>query len=80
MASVKPSKVRHHGGMTEQALVGGMGPGRGVVRIGDTVRRPGMRAGVRELLLHLEQVGFAGAPRYLGTDDKDRQVVVMGRR
>jgi Phosphotransferase enzyme family len=61
--------------MTEQALVGGMDAGRGVVRVGDTVRRPGMRAAVRELLLHLERVGFAGAPRYLGTDEKDRHVV-----
>ena len=61
--------------MTEQALVGGMDAGRGVVRVGDTVRRPGMRDGVRELLLHLEQVGFDGAPRYLGTDEKDRHVV-----
>lgn len=67
--------MRHHDGMTEQALFGGMDAGRGVVRIGDTVRRPGMRAGVRELLLHLERVGFSGAPRYLGTDEKDRQVV-----
>lgn len=74
-ADATTSNVRHDGGMTEQALVGGMDPGRGVVRIGDTVRRPGMRAGARELLLHLEQVGFAGAPRYLGTDDQDRHVV-----
>lgn len=61
--------------MSEQALVGGMDPGRGVVRVGDTVRRPRMRAGVQELLLHLERVGFPGAPRYLGTDEDDRQVV-----
>ena len=67
--------MRHHGRMTEQVLVGGMDPGRGVVRIGDTVRRPGMRDGVRELLLHLERVGFSGAPRYLGTDEKGRHVV-----
>ena len=55
--------------------MGGMDAGRGVVRVGDTVRRPGMRAAVRELLLHLERVGFSGAPRYLGTDEKDRHVV-----
>lgn len=67
--------MHHYGGMTEQALVGGMDAGRGVVRVGDTVRRPGMRAAVRELLLHLERVGFSGAPRYLGTDEKDRHVV-----
>jgi hypothetical protein len=64
--------VRHDGGMDEQALVGGMDAGRGVVRV---VRRPGMRAAVRELLVHLERVGFSGAPRHLGTDEKDRHVV-----
>jgi hypothetical protein len=67
--------MRHDGGMTEQALLGGMDADRGVVRVGNTVRRPGMRAAVRELLLHLERVGFSGAPRYLGTDEKDRHVV-----
>jgi thiamine kinase-like enzyme len=61
--------------MDEQVLVGGMDPGRGVVRVGDTVRRPGMREAVRELLVHLERVGFTGASRYLGVDDKDRHVV-----
>ena len=67
--------MRHHGGMDEQALVGGMNPGRGVVRVGDTVRRPGMCAAVQELLVHLELVGFSGAPRYLGVDEMDRHVV-----
>jgi aminoglycoside phosphotransferase (APT) family kinase protein len=61
--------------MTEQALVGGMDAGRGVVRIGDTVRRPGMREPVRALLRHLDAVGFAGAPRHLGTDEQGRDVV-----
>lgn len=61
--------------MTEQALVGGMDPGRGVVRVGDTVRRPAMRAPVRALLEHLESVGFDGAPRHLGTDGQGRHVV-----
>lgn len=70
-----PWIVRHDGGMDEHVLVGGMDPGRGVVRIGDTVRRPGMRDAVRELLVHLERVGFSGAPRYLGVDEKDRHVV-----
>lgn len=62
-------------GRNEQALVGGMDPDRGVVRVGDTVRRPGMRDAVRELLIHLERVGFAGAPRYLGIDERDRHIV-----
>ena len=30
---------------------------------------------VRDLLLHLESVGFDGAPRYLGTDDLGREVL-----
>jgi len=48
-----------------------------VARVGDTVRRP-QSAGspaVHELLLHLEQVGFAGAPRYLGQDELGREVL-----
>lgn len=48
-----------------------------VVRIGDTVRRPTKPSSpaVRALLLHLEAVGFDGAPRYLGTDERGRQVL-----
>lgn len=61
--------------MGEEALVGGMDPDRGVIRVGDTVRRPGMRAAVRALLVHLENVGFEAAPRYLGVDDEGRDVV-----
>ena len=67
--------MRHDCNRDEQALVGGINPSRGVVRVGDTVRRPGMRAAVRELLVHLELVGFSGAPRYLGVDEMDRHVV-----
>jgi hypothetical protein len=49
----------------------------GLVRIGDTVRRPrGPEAGfVERLLTYLEQQGFTGAPRFLGVDDKSRQVL-----
>ncbi|MBM7791142.1 phosphotransferase [Tenggerimyces flavus] len=61
--------------MTDNALVGGMNPNRGVIRVGDTVRRPGMRSPVRALLRHLEAVGFDGAPRYLGEDEDGRDVV-----
>jgi hypothetical protein len=61
--------------MSEQPLVGGMDAGRGVVRVGDTVRRPGMAAPVRALLRHLEAVGFRGAPRHLGTDEQGRDVL-----
>ncbi|MFI7616578.1 aminoglycoside phosphotransferase family protein [Nonomuraea terrae] len=46
----------------------------GVVRVGDTVRRPvGPNAPlVHALLRHLEDVGFAGAPRFLGIDAAGR--------
>jgi hypothetical protein len=66
------------GGMaTEEPLAGGFGNDGAVVRIGDTIRRPARQSSeaVRELLLHLERAGFAGAPRYLGTDDQGRDVL-----
>ena len=61
----------------EQPLIGGMDGRFAPVRIGDTVRRPAgsSRTAVRDLLLHLESVGFDGAPRYLGVDDRDREVL-----
>ena len=57
-------------GEVEEPLAGGMDSGGSVVRVGDTVRRPIKpqvpAAAVRELLVHLEEVGFDGAPRFLG--------------
>ena len=49
----------------------------GLVRVGDTVRRPpGERAElVRDVLLYLEKVGFDGAPRFLGIDSVGRQAL-----
>ncbi len=49
----------------------------GLVRVGDTVRRPpGERAElVQDVLLHLENVGFDGAPRFLGIDSAGRQAL-----
>lgn len=49
----------------------------GVVRVGDTVRRPRDERSdlVAAVLLHLESVGFDGAPRVLGEDDQGRQVL-----
>jgi hypothetical protein len=49
----------------------------GVVRIGDTVRRPhqAASAAVAAYLDHLESVGFDGAPRYLGRDEQGRDVL-----
>jgi hypothetical protein len=49
----------------------------GVVRVGDTVRRPvGPHSPlVHALLAHLESVGFEGAPRFLGIDGSGREVL-----
>jgi hypothetical protein len=48
-----------------------------VVRVGDTVRRPAgpWTPAVHDLLGHLESAGFAGAPRVLGIDDSDREIL-----
>jgi aminoglycoside phosphotransferase (APT) family kinase protein len=70
--------LRHDAGVTQEApLAGGLDPRHAPVRIGDTVRRPAgsSRTAVRDLLLHLESVGFDGAPRYLGTDTEGREVL-----
>lgn len=66
--------------MTDEAgqlLVGGMDPRFAPVRIAETVRRHAGPSGetVRALLLHLEAVGFDGAPRHLGTDEQGREVL-----
>lgn len=49
----------------------------GIVRVGDTVRRPtGPHTPfVHELLRYLEAVGFRGAPRVLGTDERAREIL-----
>ena len=49
----------------------------GLVRVGDTVRRPvGPHSPlVHALLTHLESVGFDGAPRFLGIDGSGREVL-----
>ncbi|MFD0686708.1 phosphotransferase family protein [Actinomadura fibrosa] len=51
----------------------------GVVRLGDTVRRPvgPHSAFVHRLLRHLEAVGCDAAPRLLGTDGKGREVLTF---
>jgi Ser/Thr protein kinase RdoA (MazF antagonist) len=54
-----------------------------VCRVGNTVRKPAGRwtPAVDALLAHLAAAGFAGAPRALGRDDQDRQMLeyVPGR-
>ena len=63
----------------ETALVGGdVNVGENVVvRVGDTVRRPvgPHTAAVDALLRHFEAVGFDGAPRALGLDERGREVL-----
>jgi hypothetical protein len=51
----------------------------GVVRVGDTVRRPHGDTSdhVAAYLRHLEATGFVGAPRYLGRDAKGRDVLTF---
>ncbi len=59
-----------------QALAGGRQTD-GVVRVGDTVRRPlhARSDFVHAVLEHLAAVGFDGAPRLLGLDDQGREVL-----
>jgi Ser/Thr protein kinase RdoA (MazF antagonist) len=51
----------------------------GVVRIGDTVRRPRQpqSLAVASYLDHLERVGFDGSPRFLGVDEAGRDVLTF---
>lgn len=60
----------------ELSLPGGNTTG-GVVRVGDTVRRPATAASatVHAFLKHLNDVGYSGAPRTLGFDEQGRHVV-----
>ena len=52
-----------------------------VVRVGDTVRRPSSGAAVHALLAYLEQAAFPYSPRFLGLDERGREVLgyVPGR-
>ncbi|MET9827760.1 phosphotransferase [Streptomyces sp. NPDC006385] len=60
----------------EERVLGGGAVGE-VVRVGTTVRRtPSERADfVRELLTFFESRGWEGAPRYIGTDERGREVL-----
>ncbi len=62
---------------TEVLLHGGTTNAGRVTRVGDTVRRPWqpVSPATHALLDHLEHVGFDGAPRFLGTDDRGREVL-----
>lgn len=62
----------------EELLVGGRQT-PGVVRVGDTVRRPmGPHSEfVHELLRYLEDVQFEGAPRLLGVEGQGREILTF---
>ncbi|MEP4649813.1 MAG: aminoglycoside phosphotransferase family protein, partial [Ilumatobacter sp.] len=63
----------------EVVLGGGSTHTGEVVRIGREVHRPRSAGAdlVEAFLLHLEQVGFDAAPRFLGVDDAGRQVLTF---
>src|SRR5438105_3605697 len=68
--------VRSYGESVREAPLTGGRVTPGVVRVGDTVRRP-MKASsdfVRSLLALLVERGFDAAPRYLGRDERDREI------
>ena len=62
----------------ESPLAGGNVAGT-VVRVGNTVRRPAgpWTPAVQALLAHLDAVGFRGAPRPMGIDDRGREVLTF---
>src|SRR5918999_1913091 len=62
------SEVLLSGGLTNAGLVS---------RVGDTVRRPWRPTSPSTWALfdHLERVGFDGAPRFLGVDDRGRLIL-----
>jgi len=64
--------------MSETILQGGR-TRLGVVKIDETVRRPLNQNSqfASSLLKHLEAVGFSKAPRYLGRDDQDRDILTF---
>ncbi len=62
----------------EVPLAGGR-VARGVVRVGDTVRRPlSDDAGrIHRLLVYFERSGFEAAPRFLGVDARGREILTF---
>jgi hypothetical protein len=61
----------------EILLEGGFTNAGLVTRVGDSVRRPwrSTAPATQALLDHLERVGFDGAPRHLGIDDRGREML-----
>jgi hypothetical protein len=62
--------------MSEGELLTGDGVTQGIVRIGDTVRRPlrPFSLTVQAYLAHLRDAGFTGAPLPFGVDEQGREV------
>jgi Phosphotransferase enzyme family len=71
-----PRYVEPEPGAPEEPLLGG-DVTEGVVRVGDTVRRPigPHSAAVQHYLRHLAAAGFDGSPRFLGIDAQGREVL-----
>ena len=63
--------------MSEGELLIGDGVTQGIVRIGNTVRRPlrPFSLTVQAYLAHLRDAGFTGAPLPLGVDEQGREVL-----
>jgi aminoglycoside phosphotransferase (APT) family kinase protein len=63
--------------MSEGELLIGDGVTQGIVRIGDTVRRPlrPFSLTIQAYLAHLRDAGFTGAPLPLGVDEEGREVL-----
>ena len=65
--------------MSDEVPLGGGWVTSGVVRVGDTVRRPqsSNAAFVHRLLRDLEELGFDAAPRLLGIDEDGREILTF---
>ena len=63
--------------MSEGELLTGDGVTQGIVRIGDTVRRPlrPFSLTVQVYLAHLRDAGFTGAPLPFGVDEQGREML-----
>jgi Ser/Thr protein kinase RdoA (MazF antagonist) len=68
--------IAHEGVESSEVVLGGGRLTAGVVKIDETVRRP-RSPFAATLLLHLAQAGFDGAPKYLGRDDLDRDILTF---
>jgi hypothetical protein len=68
--------------MSEGELLTGDGVIQGIVRIGDTVRRPlrPFSLTVQAYLAHLRDAGFTAAPLPFGVDEQGREMLLGGRR